>query len=121
MGLEVTLVEPEPVPVRRPLGERVGAVVADLHRAHGTRLRCGIPVRRLRGTGGRVTGAELGDGTTLPADLVVLALGATPATGWLSGSGLRLADGVECDALCQAAPGIYAVGDVASWHNTRYR
>jgi NADPH-dependent 2,4-dienoyl-CoA reductase/sulfur reductase-like enzyme len=67
-----------------------------------------------------VTGVELGDGTTLPADLVVLALGVTPATGWLTGSGLRLADGVECDALCQAAPGIYAAGDVASWHNPHF-
>ncbi|MFJ3221438.1 NAD(P)/FAD-dependent oxidoreductase [Kitasatospora sp. NPDC086801] len=120
MGLEVTVVEPEPVPVRRPFGERIGALVADLHRAHGTRLRCGIPVRRLRSAGGRVTGVELGDGTTLPTDLVVLAVGATPATGWLTGSGLRLGNGVVCDAWCRAAPGIYAAGDVASWHNPHF-
>jgi NADPH-dependent 2,4-dienoyl-CoA reductase/sulfur reductase-like enzyme len=120
MGLEVTVVGPEPVPVRRPFGDRIGAFVADLHRDHGTRLRCGIPVRRLRGAGGRVTGVDLGDGTTLPADVVVLALGSTPATGWLARSGLRLGDGVECDALCQAAPGIYAAGDVASWRNLHF-
>jgi NADPH-dependent 2,4-dienoyl-CoA reductase/sulfur reductase-like enzyme len=105
MGLEVTVVEPEPVPVRRTFGDRIGALVADLHRDHGTRLRCGTPVRRLRGAGGRVTGVELGDGTTLPADVVVLALGSMPATRWLTGSNLRLRDGVECDALCRAAPG----------------
>ncbi|MFE4629877.1 NAD(P)/FAD-dependent oxidoreductase [Streptomyces mirabilis] len=120
MGLEVTVVEPEPVPVRRPFGDRVGELVADLHRDHGTRLRCGVGVRRLHGVGGRVVGVELGDGTTLPADVVVLALGSTPATGWLSGSGLRLRDGVECDALCEAAPGIYAAGDVASWFNPHF-
>ncbi|MEU9207145.1 FAD/NAD(P)-binding oxidoreductase [Streptomyces sp. NPDC048415] len=120
MGLEVTVVEPEPVPVRRPFGDRIGALVADLHRDHGTRLRCGIPVRRLRDAGGRVTGVELGDGTTLPADVVVLALGSAPATHWLTGSGLRLGDGVVCNALCQAAPGIYAAGDVASWHNPHF-
>ncbi|MFF1741766.1 NAD(P)/FAD-dependent oxidoreductase [Streptomyces mirabilis] len=120
MGLEVTVVEPEPVPVRRPFGDRIGALVADLHRDHGTRLRCGTPVRRLRGAGGRVTGVELGDGAMLPADVVVLALGSTPATRWLTGSGLRLRDGVECDALCRAAPGIYAAGDVASWHNPQF-
>ncbi|MGW0998312.1 NAD(P)/FAD-dependent oxidoreductase [Streptomyces sp. NPDC002523] len=120
MGLEVTVAEPEPVPVRRPFGDRIGALVAELHRDHGTRLRCGVPVRRLRGAGGRVTGVELGDGTTLPADVVVLALGAAPATGWLEGSGLRLGDGVECDAHCRAAPGIYAVGDVASWPNAHF-
>ncbi|MEU5304306.1 NAD(P)/FAD-dependent oxidoreductase [Streptomyces noursei] len=120
MGLDVTVAEPEPVPVRRPFGNRIGALVAELHRDHGTRLRCGVPVRRLRGAGGRVTGVELGDGTTLPADVVVMALGAAPATGWLEGSGLRLGDGVECDAYCQAAPGIYAAGDVASWPNAHF-
>ncbi|MER6274632.1 FAD/NAD(P)-binding oxidoreductase [Streptomyces sp900105755] len=120
MGLEVTVVEPEPVPVRRPFGDRVGEFVADLHRDHGTRLRCGVGVRGLHGAGGRVTEVELGDGTTLPADAVVLALGSTPATGWMSGSGLRLRDGVECDALCEAAPGVYAVGDVASWYNPHF-
>ncbi|MFF3582820.1 FAD-dependent oxidoreductase [Streptomyces mirabilis] len=41
MGLEVTVVEPEPVPVRRLFGDRIGALVADLHRDHGTRVRCG--------------------------------------------------------------------------------
>ncbi|MDH6705854.1 NADPH-dependent 2,4-dienoyl-CoA reductase/sulfur reductase-like enzyme [Kitasatospora sp. MAA19] len=120
MGLPVTLVEPEPVPVRHPFGDRIGALVADLHRVHGTRLRCGTPVRRLRSTGGQVTGVELGDGTTLPADVVVMAVGSAPATGWLTGSGLSLADGVVCDAWCRAAPGIYAAGDVASWHNTHF-
>ncbi|MFD9285080.1 NAD(P)/FAD-dependent oxidoreductase [Streptomyces mirabilis] len=120
MGLEVTVVEPERVPVRRPFGDRIGALVADLHRDHGTRLRCGTPVRRLRGAGGRVTGVELGDGTTLPADVVVLALGSMPATRWLTDSSLRLRDGVECDALCRAAPGIYAAGDVASWRNPHF-
>ncbi|MEV6113281.1 FAD/NAD(P)-binding oxidoreductase [Streptomyces sp. NPDC052109] len=120
MGLDVTVAEPEPVPVRRPFGNRIGALVAGLHRDHGTHLRCGVPVRRLRGAGGRVTGVELGDGTTLPADVVVMALGAAPATGWLEGSGLRLGDGVECDAYCQAAPGIYAAGDVASWPHAHF-
>ncbi|MFF7890192.1 NAD(P)/FAD-dependent oxidoreductase [Streptomyces sp. NPDC020794] len=120
MGLEVTAAEPEPVPVRRPFGDRIGGLIAEVHRDHGTRLRCGVPVRRLRGAGGRVTGVELGDGTMLPADVVVLALGAAPATGWLEGSGLRLGDGVECDAYCQAAPGIYAAGDVASWPNAHF-
>ncbi|MFF8732423.1 NAD(P)/FAD-dependent oxidoreductase [Streptomyces sp. NPDC015171] len=120
MGLEVTVVEPQPFPVRRPFGDRIGELVAALHRDHGTRLRCGVGVRRLHGAGGRVTAVELGDGGTLPADVVVLALGSTPATDWLAGSGLRLGDGVECDALCRAAPGIHAAGDVASWPHPRF-
>ncbi|WP_089103673.1 NAD(P)/FAD-dependent oxidoreductase [Streptomyces hyaluromycini] len=120
MSLEVTVIEPRPVPMQRAFGDRIGALVAELHRDHGTRLRCGVTLRRLRRAGGRVTGVELDDGTTLPADVVVLALGAKPATGWLEGSGLRLGDGVECDANCRAAPGIYAAGDVASWPHAHF-
>ncbi|MFJ4887321.1 NAD(P)/FAD-dependent oxidoreductase [Streptomyces sp. NPDC088731] len=120
MNLKVTLVEPEPVPVRRPFGDRIGTLLADLHRDHGTHLRCGVPVTGLRGADGHVTGVELGDGTTVTADVVVLALGSTPATGWLTGSGLRPGDGVVCDATCRAAPGIYAAGDVASWYNPHF-
>jgi NADPH-dependent 2,4-dienoyl-CoA reductase/sulfur reductase-like enzyme len=120
MGVEVTLVGPQPVPVRRPFGDRIGALVAELHRNHGTRLRCGTPVHRLIHAAGQVTGVELADGTTLPADVVLLAVGSTPATGWLTGSGLRLDDGVVCDQRCEAAPGIYAAGDVACWHNPQF-
>jgi NADPH-dependent 2,4-dienoyl-CoA reductase/sulfur reductase-like enzyme len=120
MGLEVTLVGPQPVPMHRPFGDRIGALVAELHRDHGTRLRCDTPVHRLVGADGHVTGVELADGTRLPADLVLLAVGSTPATGWLTGSGLRLDDGVVCDQRCEAAPGIYAAGDVASWHNPHF-
>lgn len=58
----------------------------------------------------------LADGTRLPADVVVLGLGATPELGWLAGSGLDLSDGIVCDAYGRTGvPGVYAVGDVAAW------
>ena len=44
----------------------------------------------------------------------------TPNTGWLTGSGLTLDDGVGCDATCTAAPGIVAAGDVARWPNPTF-
>jgi NADPH-dependent 2,4-dienoyl-CoA reductase/sulfur reductase-like enzyme len=50
--------------------------------------------------------------------VVVVAIGAAPATDWLTDSGLTLDDGVVCDATCTAAEGIYAAGDVARWHHT---
>ena len=55
------------------------------------------------------------DGSEVNADVVVAAIGGVPSTGWLVGSGLTLADGVVCDRRGAAAPGVYAVGDVAAW------
>ena len=115
-GLEVTVVEPLPVPLARGLGERMGGVCAELHRDHGVDLRCGVGVADFEGAG-RVERVRLGDGSTVAADLVVVGVGVAPETGWLASSGLRLDDGVVCDAYCSAAPGIFAAGDVARWHN----
>jgi NADPH-dependent 2,4-dienoyl-CoA reductase/sulfur reductase-like enzyme len=120
MGLEVTMADPLPVPMQRQFGERIGALIAETHRDHGVVVRCGVGVSKFLAEGGRVTGVELADGSVLDADLVVVAVGAVPATGWLAGSGLPLGNGVECDARCQAGPGIYAAGDVASWPNPHF-
>jgi NADPH-dependent 2,4-dienoyl-CoA reductase/sulfur reductase-like enzyme len=95
----------------------MGAAVAELHARNGTPLICGTGVTDLLGTG-HVSGVRLVDGRTLPADLVVVAIGAAPATDWLAGSGLPLDDGIVCDATLNAGlPGIYAAGDVARWPN----
>ncbi|MCW2685350.1 MAG: ferredoxin reductase, partial [Mycobacterium sp.] len=40
---------------------------------------------------------------------------------WLAGSGIPVANGVVCDANCQAGPGVWAAGDVASWVHGGYR
>ncbi|MFI1335278.1 NAD(P)/FAD-dependent oxidoreductase [Streptomyces sp. NPDC020845] len=120
MGLEVTLVDPLPVPMHRQFGDRIGQLVAQMHSDRGVELRLGVGVSRFLESAGRVVSVELADGTKLDADLVLVAVGSTPATGWLTDSGLPLGNGVECGARCQAAPGIYAAGDVASWHNPHF-
>jgi 3-phenylpropionate/trans-cinnamate dioxygenase ferredoxin reductase component len=120
MGLDVTLADPLPVPMHRQLGPGIGGLVAEMHRDRGVAVRCGVGVSRFRRDSGRVTGVEMTDGSVLEADVVVVAVGAVPATGWLAGSGLPLGNGIECDDRCQAAPGIWAAGDVASWPHPRY-
>lgn len=64
---------------------------------------------------------ELHDGTRLDADIVLSAVGVRPATDWLAGSGLDLADGVLCDERLRAtgAEGVVAAGDLARWPNVR--
>lgn len=114
-GLEVVLAYAEGEPLERVCGAQIGALVAQLHREHGVLLRPGSAVVGLEGTNGRVRAAVFADGTPCPADVIVVAIGSVPATGWLEGSGLSLQDGVVCDASCRAADGVYAAGDVARW------
>lgn len=116
-GLAATVIEPLPVPLARGLGERMGSICGELHRDHGVDLRCGVGVVAVEGVG-RVERVVLADGTRVAADVVVIGIGAAPDTRWLETSGLRIDDGVLCDAYCAAGPpGVFAAGDVARWQN----
>ncbi|MFJ2238969.1 NAD(P)/FAD-dependent oxidoreductase [Streptomyces sp. NPDC087859] len=113
LGLDVTVVEALDVPLERQLGRQMGLVCSSLHTDHGVRLLRGTGVAGLVGAN-RVTGVRLADGRVLPADIVVVGVGVRPATDWLAGSGVRVDDGVVCDAGCATSvPGVVAVGDVA--------
>ncbi|QUQ64320.1 NAD(P)/FAD-dependent oxidoreductase [Kutzneria sp. CA-103260] len=115
LGLDVTMVGPQPAPMFSQLGPMVSGLLADVHTEHGVHLRLGTGVTGLTGRRGRVAGVRLDTGEELPADVVVVAIGGIPNTDWLAGSGLALDNGVVCDSRCRAAEGIYAVGDVARW------
>jgi NADPH-dependent 2,4-dienoyl-CoA reductase/sulfur reductase-like enzyme len=83
-------------------------------------LRCGVGVDAFEGAG-RIERVRLSDGTSVDADLVVIGIGAVPATDWLESSGLELKDGVVCDAKCATrAPDVVAAGDVARWPHPLY-
>jgi NADPH-dependent 2,4-dienoyl-CoA reductase/sulfur reductase-like enzyme len=119
-GLEVTLIEALPAPLERQLGAEMGGHVVALHRDHGVDVRVGAGVAALEGSE-RVEALRLADGTRIAADLVVVGIGVAPATGWLLGSGLAVADGVVCDERCRAsASGVFAAGDVARWRHPGY-
>ncbi|MBX9361974.1 NAD(P)/FAD-dependent oxidoreductase [Streptomyces sp. WAC04114] len=114
LGHSVTVVEAAPLPLVPQLGAEMAAVCAALHRRAGVDLVTGTGVAGLRGTAS-VSGVDLTDGRTLPADVVIVGIGAVPNTAWLVGSTLALRDGVLCDDGCVTAlPQVVAVGDVAS-------
>ncbi|WP_257015504.1 NAD(P)/FAD-dependent oxidoreductase [Rhodococcus sp. ACS1] len=117
LGVDVTMTGPQPAPMVLQVGPMVSELLAELHQDNGVRLRLGVSVVGLTEAGGRVTGVRLATDEVLPADVVVVAIGAIPTTDWLTDSGLRLDNGVVCDSRCRAADGIYAVGDVARWHH----
>lgn len=135
LGCRVTVVEALPTPLAPALGELVGAACGALHARHGVDLRTGVGVTAVHPagaddggagvpagsarTGAPVSGAagrvELTDGTSLPADVVVVGIGVVPTVDWLEGSGLAVDNGVVCDADLFAADGVVAAGDLARW------
>ncbi|GAJ97106.1 FAD-dependent oxidoreductase [Agrobacterium rhizogenes] len=119
LGLEVTLAGPLAAPMAAQIGPLASSLLADVHAERGVRLCLGTGVADLVGDGGRVSSVRLINGSELPADLAVIAIGASPATDWLKGSGLAIDNGVVCDSHCRAAEGIYAVGDVARFYHEK--
>ncbi|MFF5842418.1 NAD(P)/FAD-dependent oxidoreductase [Streptomyces massasporeus] len=112
LGAQVTLLEPAPVPLAHAVGTEVGRLLSRTHLDHGVDLRTGVTVTGMADGGVRLAGGEV-----VGADEVLVAVGSLPNTEWLADSGLPVGDGVLCDAYCQAAPGVYAAGDVARWDN----
>ncbi|MEV7598940.1 FAD-dependent oxidoreductase [Kitasatospora sp. NPDC089797] len=116
LGAEVTWLVSAAAPLAAVLGADTAALLTGLHREHGVRIHRGAAAALVE-RGGRAAGVRLADGSELAADAVLTAIGSTPATEWLAGSGVPLeADGgVACDAHCAAGPGVWAAGDVAAW------
>ncbi|GAB92331.1 NAD(P)/FAD-dependent oxidoreductase [Gordonia rhizosphera] len=117
--LAVSLLEAQDAPFERVLGAEVGEAVITEHRRRGVDIATSTSVVAVRGSD-RVEAVELVDGSIVAADVVVLGLGVTPCTDWLEHSGVRVDNGVECDATLLAAPRVVAAGDVARWPNHRF-
>ncbi|WP_181311746.1 NAD(P)/FAD-dependent oxidoreductase [Nocardioides campestrisoli] len=113
LGLKVTLVEAQPVPLERVLGVELGGSVAQLHRERGVDVRLGVAVERIEGEG-RAERVVLGDGDVVETDVVVVAVGSVTETSWLDGSGVTTTDGVLCDEYgATDVPRVHVVGDAA--------
>jgi 3-phenylpropionate/trans-cinnamate dioxygenase ferredoxin reductase component len=113
-GADVTLVEAAHSLLARAVPDgALSGFVRRMHEAAGVQVLVDRRVDRLAGDG-HVSQAVLDDGSSIAADMVVLAIGVRPSTKWLAGSGLDIADGVLCDQYLQTAvPGVFAAGDVA--------
>jgi 3-phenylpropionate/trans-cinnamate dioxygenase ferredoxin reductase component len=120
-GAEVTLLEMAELPLLRVLGREVAEVFARLHADHGVDQRYGVEVAEITAEGGRADGVRLGDGSHVPADVVIVGVGITPNTGLAAAAGLEVNNGVVADAaLRTSAPDIYAAGDVANAYHPLY-
>ncbi|WP_459615668.1 NAD(P)/FAD-dependent oxidoreductase [Bordetella sp. 2513F-2] len=120
LGHDVTLAYPQSQPLEQPFGPALGRHIAALHASHGVTLKPNASATEIVSENDVAKGVAFADGSFEPADIVLLAIGSTPATTWLAGSNLDIENGIRCDSHGVAAPAVYAVGDVASWLHTRY-
>ncbi len=106
----VTVLEPQPGALHDQLGPELGAVFADLHRSHGVEFRFGERAEEFRpGLVITSTGAEV------PADLLVVGIGAAPNDQLAAEAGLETSNGVLTDEALRTTDGnIFAAGDVAN-------
>ena len=112
-GNEVTILERDPVPLAAALGPRLGESFRRMHEEHGVDLRTSVNVERI--TGERRADGVVVDGETVPADLVLVGVGAVPNTALAESAGLRLNNGILVDpGLHTSAAGVFAAGDVAN-------
>lgn len=119
-GKHVTVLEAQPRVLARVAGEPLSRFYEQEHRAHGVEVILGVTVDHLEGDD-RVRAVRLADGTSIPADMVIVGIGIVPMVEPLIAAGAAAAaGGVAVDEHCRTTlPGIFAVGDCAA-HANRY-
>ena len=116
-GIDVTLVGTSAHPLGRGIGPVAGAMLAALHDDAGVTLLSGSGLSDVTSHGNRIGSVRTSCGRELLADAVVVGIGSSPATEWLSTSRITLdasSRGVVCDpTMATSAPAVWAAGDVA--------
>ena len=116
LGARVTVLDAAATPLAVAVGAEVGAQTAPWYAAAGVELLLNQAVESVQ-----PGGLALAGGGWLTADVVVTAVGVRPAVSWLASSGVELDRGVATDeGLRTSVPGVYAVGDCASFVSRRY-
>jgi 3-phenylpropionate/trans-cinnamate dioxygenase ferredoxin reductase subunit len=114
-NIDVTVVAPESLPLERVLGTELGAMIKQLHESKGVTFKLGANVKSVA-----ADSVQLADGTSLPADFVVIGVGVRPEVSLAQEAGLTVDNGVVVNAnLETSAPGVFAAGDIASWPDPR--
>ncbi|WP_129658600.1 NAD(P)/FAD-dependent oxidoreductase [Rothia halotolerans] len=109
-GVRTTMVTPEPTPQAARLGEKAGAHVADWLRGAGVRVLAGTQVEAVRAP----CTVRLDDGTEIPADLVLAAVGVEQNGEVPDAAGFPTEEGrVLVDEQLRAGAAEWAAGDLA--------
>lgn len=115
-GLNVTVIEAAEHILRRVACPQTATYIRGLHQSYGVTVLENRAVAGIKGEGGKASAVELADGTTLPADAVLVGIGVIPETQLAHDAGLTIANGIVVDQFLRTNdPDIYSIGDVASF------
>ena len=113
LGAEVVVIEKEPRILARVACKALSDFFAGYHVRRGVAFATGADVQAFEGRAGHVTGVKLGDGRAVPADVVLVGVGAPPAADLAREAGLPFQGGIVVDEAARTAdPAIFAIGDV---------
>ncbi|MET4004105.1 3-phenylpropionate/trans-cinnamate dioxygenase ferredoxin reductase subunit [Arthrobacter sp. UYCu511] len=115
LGNKVALMGLEEVPLSVAIGAQLGTVFTNRHKEAGVQFELPASAAEIQGSDGRVTSVLTTTGVTLPADIVIVAVGVVPNISLAKGAGLTINNGIEVDAsLHTSAADVFAAGDVAN-------
>ncbi len=118
LGKRITVVEALDRVLARVAGETLSRFFEAEHRAHGVELRLSAKVECIEERDGATTGVRLESGEILPAEIVIVGIGITPAVAPLIAAGAAGTDGVLVDLHGKTSlPDVYALGDCAAHPN----
>ena len=122
-GMDVTVVHVGPWLMERQLDAVAGRMLQASLEARGLRFRMGAQTEALvAAASGRVGAVRFSDGSAVPADLVVMAVGIRPNTALAESTGLHVNRGIVVGDTMQTTtdPRIYAVGECAAHRGIAY-
>jgi nitrite reductase (NADH) large subunit len=122
-GMAVSVVHVAPWLMERQLDDVAGKLLQQSLEQRGMRFLIGAQTQELVGNdAGRVKAIRFKDGTELPADLVVMAVGIRPNTALAESMNLHVNKGIVVSDTLQTVtdPRIYAVGECAAHRGIAY-
>jgi 3-phenylpropionate/trans-cinnamate dioxygenase ferredoxin reductase subunit len=120
LGIDVTVVEMADRVMSRVVSPQVSDFYQQEHTTRGVDLRLATGLAAFGGVD-RITSVELDNGTSIPADFVVVGVGVIPNTELAAAAGLVVDNGIVVDDRCQTSDAdIFAIGDCTSHPNAIY-
>ncbi|MDR3408133.1 MAG: FAD-dependent oxidoreductase [Methylovirgula sp.] len=118
-GRKVDLFELADRPMARAVTPQTSAFFAKAHKAFGVNLHFRSSITAIKGENGKVSSVVLSDGTSLPADMVLIGIGLVPSDELARAAGLDAPNGIKVDEkLTTSDKNIFAIGDTVYHYNT---